>query len=160
MLRLYEESRHILTPDRLREYIYGGHGMLTLQSPSGKHHCYLFSRPRNADVFPEDVLFVYAVHDKQKLFYVGMIEDDQFRLTLHSRFDRHTEIVRGAFFLTNLMRNPDIHTSMVIYHEGMCAACGRRLRTPQSLIRGIGPKCAARLAVKGDSHGRQDTRVD
>lgn len=32
--------------------------------------------------------------------------------------------------------------SLAVYHEGRCGKCGRRLTTPESIERGLGPTCA------------------
>lgn len=141
MIRLYHEQSGKLTGEHIREYIYGGKGIVTLLSPTGVHHTYMFARPRNQDVFPDDVVFVYAVHDKQKLFYVGMIESGRFRITRNSRFDWHTDIVKGANYIVRMANDPSMNTPMILYHEGMCACCGRQLTNPKSIESGIGPKC-------------------
>lgn len=146
MLKLYPEYSSKLTGNAIRDYIYGGRGVVTLKSPTGVHHTYMFNKPRNEDIFPSDVLFVYAVHDGHKLFYVGMVEDDYFRLTRHSRFDNHTEIVKGARYIMKMMHYPNMETPMELYHQGICAVCGRPLTNPKSIERGMGPACRKRLS--------------
>ena len=148
MLKLYPEYSCKLSGDAIREYIYGGKGVVTLKSPTGVHHTYLFSRPRNEDTFPSDVLFVYAVHEGHKLFYVGMVENDRFRLTHNSRFLIHTPIVKGAQYIMRMMRSPKSPTKMTLYHQGMCAVCGRPLTNPKSIESGIGPKCRKRVYAR------------
>lgn len=141
MIRVYPEQSCKLSGPFIRDYIFGGRGIVTLKSPSGVHHSYMFAKPKNEDVFPDDVVFVYAVHERSKLFYVGMIESGRFRLTRNSRFDSHTDIVKGARYIVKMADHPDMETPMALYHEGMCACCGRRLTNPKSLESGIGPKC-------------------
>lgn len=142
MLKIYHENSCKLSDSScIRNYIYGGKGIVTLLSPSGDHHTYMFKKPLNEDVFPDDVLFVYAVHDKSKLFYIGMIEQGKFRLTKASRFLNDTPIVKGARYIMRMMNEPDLNTPMELYHEGMCSICGRPLTNPKSIKLGIGPKC-------------------
>ena len=148
MFKLYPESANRFTDvEKLRNYINGGKGVITLLSPSGVHHTYYYKKPRNPNEFPEDVIFVYAVHGGNKLFYVGMIEQGHFSLTRSSRFNYNTEIVKGAVFIMQILSGSrDINkTQMTIQHEGMCSVCGRKLTSPKSLITGLGPRCARKL---------------
>lgn len=138
---IYSDSRHqLIGKEVIREYLMGGKGVVTLESPSGVSHTYCYFKPKDSSVFPEDVRFVYALHDGRKLFYIGMIEGGVFRLTHHSRFLPDTEIVRGAKYIEKMM-NRDFDTPMKLYHEGVCARCGRKLSSGKSLETGIGPKC-------------------
>lgn len=142
MIKTYPESRHRLEePIVIRQYLYAGKGIVTLESPTGKSHTYLFQKPKNGSTFPEDVRFVYAVHDNEKLFYVGMIEDGTFRLTRNSRFLPDTEIVKGARYIWDMAHFKKIKEPMTLYHEGMCGRCGRQLTQESSLESGIGKKC-------------------
>ena len=148
MIRVYPEfSKRITDKQILTEYIHGGRGIVKLQAPSGNHHYYMFQKPSSNACFPEDVVFVYAVHDFQKKFYLGMIEQNQFRLTKSSRFLPDTDIVRGAFFIMNSSKSQKLldTTPMKIYHMGMCGRCGRALEAAESVHLGFGPKCRKRL---------------
>lgn len=145
-LRLYSDSKTELTDsDTIRNYIMGGKGIVTLEAPSGNSHTYAFFRPVNNEAFPDDVRFVYAVHDGKKLFYIGMIEQGKFRLTSNSRFLSDTDIVKGARYIMRMASQPGMETPMKLYHEGMCCFCGRKLISEKSLSTGVGPKCRRRL---------------
>ncbi|WP_301003135.1 DUF6011 domain-containing protein [uncultured Duncaniella sp.] len=150
MLRIYKNhSAKFDNPQDLKNYCFGGRGVVTLENPKTKiHHTYHIKKPRNEDEFPDDVYFIYAVHmmgDTNKCFYIGMIERGKFRLTRASRFDRHHAIVKGAHYLMQMMENPGAFIKMNVYHEGMCSVCGRPLTSPASLKRGVGPRCWAYL---------------
>ena len=144
----HEFSCRLQGSEKIRDYIFGGRGIVTLKSPTGVHHTYVFQRPRNEDQFPDDVMFVYALHDGNKMFYVGMIENNQFRLTRSSRFLNDTEIVRGARYIMKMAFVEDLDTPMELYHEGICSVCGRPLTNPKSIQTGIGPRCRRRLNVR------------
>lgn len=140
--KIYPESSHRLsTAEDIKNYIYGGRGIVTLTAPSGKSHTYIFAKPKNTDVFPDDVLFVYALHEGIKQFYVGMVEKGRFRLTHNSRFLPDTEIVKGARHIMKMATTPGLETPMEITHNGVCCFCGRKLSSEKSIITGIGPKC-------------------
>lgn len=147
-MKLHHESSHQFTSSAmLNQYILGGRAVVTLESPQGKKHTYVYAIPRNSESFPPDVRFVYALHDGVKEFYIGMIEMDQFRLTRNSRFLPDTEIVKGARYIEQLRHLQAFmdKSPMKIYHEGICARCGRKLVDPKSIERGFGPKCRKKM---------------
>lgn len=146
----HEYSRRITDQNILRRYVLGGRGVLTLLNPETKiHHTYTFRRPDDASPYPNDILFVYAVHNNSKLLYVGMVESGLFRLTKNSRFISDTPIVRGARYIMRLISDDHVFsiTKMQIYHEGVCAICGRPLTGEHSLEEGVGPKCINRTMI-------------
>lgn len=150
MIKMYEENKTKLkTAYNINKYIHGGKGILYLESPSGEGHHYIFQKPSDEDAFPDDVIFVYAVHE-QKKFYVGMIEDNKFRLTKRSRFLSDTDIVRGAFYIVKMATSEIIaQTSpMNLYHMGLCCRCGRKLKSENALAIGIGSKCLKKLEAR------------
>jgi hypothetical protein len=147
-MKLYPESAHTFeSSEDLNRYLLGGKAVVTLEAPTGKSHTYVYARPKNYESFPEDVRFVYALHDQSKEFYIGMIEMDRFRLTRNSRFLPDTEIVRGAYYIESMRHHQYfLETSpMKIYHEGTCARCGRQLLDEKSRKIGFGPKCKKKL---------------
>ena len=142
MITLNKQFRTQITDSHiLHRYIHGGRGILTLEAPSGKSHTYAFRKPNNASEFPDDVIFVYALHDECKLFYIGMMENGIFRLTHHSRFLEQNEIVKGAKYIVKLSHKPKFNSPMKLYHEGICCRCGRPLTAESSLKQGIGKNC-------------------
>lgn len=153
-MKIYPESSHEFTDSSLlNTYILGGRGVVTLESPGGKKHSYVYETPMNSESFPEDVRFVYALHDGIKKFYIGMIELDSFRLTRNSRFLPDTEIVKGARYIENLRHSQNFlsRSPMKIYHQGVCARCGRKLTSHKSIVTGFGRKC--KKIIRGDSNG-------
>lgn len=147
-MKLHHESSHQFTDSALlNQYIMGGRAVVTLESPEGKKHTYVYAFPRNSESFPPDVRFVYALHGGVKEFYIGMIEMGRFRLTRNSRFLPDTEIVKGAKYIENLRTSQTFlsKSPMKIYHEGICSRCGRKLVDPKSIERGFGPKCRRKI---------------
>ena len=131
----------------LRNYLFGGRAKVTLQSPSGVHHTYEFRKPRDASEFPEDVFFVYTLTHTHRYIYVGMVECNKFRCTMHSRFREYTDICKGAVYILRIVNEPTLltTTAMQIFHEGTCSMCGRALTDPISIKYGLAPTCRMRL---------------
>lgn len=125
----------------IQNYLHGGKGVVTLLSPSGKHHTYSFRYPLEQDKFPEGTMFVYSLMREHVWMYVGMLQSNgRFRRTQFSKFNEDSPIVKGAKFISRMMRE-DFDHPMRLYHEGVCSICGRRLTSPKSIRQGIGPKC-------------------
>lgn len=126
----------------IHRFIHGGKGVCTLEAPFGVNHTYLFKKPNDRDAFPDDVIFVYAVHE-DKRFYIGMIEQDKFRLTAHSRFLPDNEITKGAAYIAKMATNETLtaKTPMMLYHDGRCARCGRPLSQDKYMKCGFGRTC-------------------
>lgn len=153
-MKMYHESAcEFKDSTLLNNYILGGRGVVTLESPSGQKHTYVYATPKNSESFPEDVRFVYALHDGIKELYIGMIELDMFRLTRHSRFLPDTDIVKGARYIENLRHSQNFmsRSPMKIYHEGICARCGRQLKDSKSIQLGFGRRC--KKIVRGGFNG-------
>lgn len=147
-VRIYSEYKtQLTTSDNIYRYIHGGRGVVELEAPSGKSHKYAFTKPASPNAFPEDIIFVYAVHTEEqkgmKLFYVGMIENNKFRITRNSRFLWDNEITKGANYIVKMATNPELaeSTPMKLYHLGVCCRCGRALTSERALETGIGRKC-------------------
>ena len=146
----HELDRYQITSkEALRNCMYGGQGLVCLVAPSNKAHTYKFSKPKNSDEFPDDIIFVSVLHET-KYFYIGMIERSRFRLTKNSRFNEDTESVKGAKYLMQMVNDDDFFTSakMRVFHSGRCAVCGRKMRSEKAIRYGVGPKCLRRLNIK------------
>lgn len=142
-----ESSRKLEGSQNIKNYIYGGRGVVTLKAPSGKSHTYVFAKPANPNIFPDDILFVYALHEGVQQFYVGMVELGEFRLTRNSRYLPDTEIVRGAKYIMKMANKPNLVTPMELYHNGCCCFCGNKLTSEKSLKIGMGSRCKKRLKI-------------
>lgn len=149
-MKVYPQYSEVMKDRQIiHRYIHGGSGIVDLIAPSGKKHSYAFLKPRNPTTFPDDVIFVYAFHNYEKLFYVGMIEGNVFRRTKNSRFLTDTEIVKGAKYINDMANIEGFaeRSPMLLKHLGMCARCGRKLTDEKSLRAGIGKKCSKKLKI-------------
>ena len=142
-----EKFRAELTgSNRIKNYIMGGHGVVTLISDvSGVHHTYSFQAPQNKKQ-GDDVMFISTLINGSEWNYVGMYRNGAFKLTAKSKYGTDTSIVKGVAYIFKLMLNPDFHDDrMHLLHEGICSRCGRPLTNPASIELGIGPTCYSKL---------------
>ena len=80
--------------------------------------------------------------------YMGMLDPNllNVRLTRKSRFSENSlpvQVVRWG--LKMLKEGRPLPDGYAVYHEGKCCRCGRKLTTPESIVKGIGPECEKRL---------------
>ncbi|WP_248499841.1 DUF6011 domain-containing protein [Staphylococcus aureus] len=54
----------------------------------------------------------------------------------------------------------DVDMQLPKSKTGYCPVCKRKLKTPESIERGIGPKCEQRLLNQKDDQGRQLSLLD
>ena len=159
-IHLFPEYSAIFTSqEHLYEYLYGGQAVVTLESPSGVQHTYSYEVPINRNSFPDDVRFVYAVHFEDddlhsreyKKFYLGMIENDDFRMTRNSRFNYNSPIMKGAFYIEKMRKSQEFlnRSPMTIYHNGTCGMCRSKLTASKSLMRGFGRTCYKKFQLPG-----------
>lgn len=144
-VRMYPVSSHELKGAKvIKDYCMGGKSIITLTSPTGVHHSYYIRAPFMDDKenFREDIRFVYVLNHNNKWIYLGELynQGTSFRKTRNSRYDIRSEEFRGMQYVVKMM-NKDFKTNMTLHHEGCCCRCGRRLLDPDSISRGIGPKC-------------------
>ena len=82
--------------------------------------------------------------------YLGMLntDDDTWLVepTTKSRFTSSHNLFQAINWALEVVRggNPPPANALII-HEGRCARCSRRLTTPESITRGIGPECLSKI---------------
>ena len=134
----------------IHRYIRGGRGEVVLYSPTTtKAHMYAFISPKNRTEFPEGTIFVYVVHEGHRI-YLGMLSDDEFRLTARSQFLDDTETVKGARYIIKMSLSQKMVDSemMYLYNTGKCCVCGRSLRSASAFSEGIGRRCLQRYNIR------------
>lgn len=75
--------------------------------------------------------------------YIGMIASRQFRHTKRSIFsDESDEFDMFEYLFLHVIRGKQLPKNREFEHMGRCGRCGRLLVEPDSVERGLGPKCA------------------
>lgn len=133
------------TPARLTSaaainaFMFAGNATFTLRSQrTGKHITY---RVRVSDGdWPVHFVSVMTGSDNEAHYtYIGHFRDGDFVRDRKKRLaDDDIRVRSFIWFLAHK------EASVVeVWHEGRCGCCGRKLTTPASIERGIGPICAA-----------------
>lgn len=129
---------------RVPGFVLAGHAVFTLRSKTTDRR-FTYKMVQNKDK-PE----LYFIHllvgpDNTKDYsYIGCYyRDSKYFHPCQTyrdvpRRNRPLSMQALQYFFDNLYTIPD---DLVVYHEGKCARCGRKLTTPESIELGFGPEC-------------------
>jgi hypothetical protein len=140
------------------KFIMAGNAYLTLVSKkSGNRYTYRVNRSKDNEdqntLFPTPakkpatwfVSLLKGPDNTNDYVYLGVIQDNMFRLTRKSRMTSDSVPVKAfSWTFTKLAANtlPD---DLEVWHHGRCGRCGRMLTVPESIERGIGPECVGKF---------------
>ena len=145
-------------------FVTGGDAIFTVEVPpafqatlnSKPHYTFRVRRSKPTPQFPTPALFVslLAGPDNTRDYqYLGMLNDTtgEARVTGKSKFTPDSVPVRLLNrVLAKVWAND--HAAFQahgfqLHHEGKCGCCKRRLTTPESIERGIGPECWKKMGL-------------
>ena len=132
------------------DFLLGGYAIFTMGNPTKRYTYKIIKKP-------DRPFFVYVLRGKDNqndYNYVGCFipkgKERYLKLTGKSKYLVTSELVRGFEWAVSVLAGTHPTYSMYslpngwfIIHAGKCCACGRRLTTPKSIEKGIGPKCEA-----------------
>ena len=136
-----------LKAEDVPSYVLAGNAIITLQSGNTDNHfTYKFKRAKDND----NLYFINLLSgpdNEQDYQYVGCYYSDTEYFHAVKPWRGRTPVawppsLRAIrFFLSKLYNIP---ANLHVFHEGRCGRCGRRLTTPDSIKRGLGPECYKR----------------
>lgn len=130
----------------ITNFTFGGNATITLESlKSGKHFTFKVKKAKKDDEKSPFFVSVLSGPDNNSSYsYVGVITSDKknFKLTQKSKVSSDAISYKAFNFFFLQLINGKIHSDLRVYHSGTCGRCGRKLTTPDSINRGIGPECA------------------
>lgn len=136
--------RNQLAKDKVKAFALGGNATITLQSgETGKHYTYKITKHAEKD----DLFFVRVLHGQDNetdYKYIGCYFADTAVFNPCKNYKELPQFawpksVRTIAYFFDSIDN--ISDKLLVYHEGKCAKCGRKLTTPESIERGFGPEC-------------------
>lgn len=139
-----------LSKEEVPTFVLAGNATITIESgTSGRHFTYRIKRYEDKDVYfvhllrgpnnEDDYSYVGAYYPDRSWFHVA-------KMWQGIRKDMYPPSVRAIQFLFDTLYN--INDNLHVYHEGKCGRCGRKLTTPESILLGYGPECAALVGEK------------
>ena len=136
-----------LKPDAVPAYTLAGNATITLLSGNtDRHFTYKIKKSKDK----ENLYFVNLLSgsDNDKDYqYIGCYYSDTkyfhpakpWKDMVTMAWPPSLRAIR--FFFIRLYTIP---SNLHVYHEGRCGRCGRKLTTPESIERGLGPECYKR----------------
>ncbi len=130
-----------------KNFFLGGRATFTVQNNKGEHYTFKVSQRAESPFF---VSLMTGPDNENSFSYMGLLHPDNgwVKLTHNSKVTEDTislAVVRWA--LKKVWSNGDLPEGYNIRHAGKCGCCGRKLTTPDSLDRGIGPECMKRFGL-------------
>jgi hypothetical protein len=135
------------------DLMMAGNCTLTLQNESNqKRFTYKIKKfKKNEKIYFVSVL--RGQNNNNDYTYMGRIlvrnfeqKEIDFSITQASKITTDALSYKGFKYLMDcILIHNKISESMKVYHSGNCARCGRKLTTPESILRGIGPECANKI---------------
>lgn len=127
-----------------KEFALAGNATITLESENTKNHfTYKIVKAKESD----NLYFVRLLrgpNNEEDFVYLGCYYKDsnyfhpckKWKDTPKEGWPPSLRAIRFFF-----ERIDNIPPKLHVYHEGRCGKCGRKLTTPESIKRGLGPEC-------------------
>lgn len=137
--------------DAARFALAGAATVTVVSTATDKRYTFKIAAPKNGEGSARFVSLLNGPDNQSDFLYLGFIPNADapcFRLTKKSAMRFDAAPVRAAMFLCDrVLAHPEapIPAGLEIWHEGRCGKCNRPLTVPESIERGIGPECWARL---------------
>jgi len=132
-----------------KDFVLLGKVTLTIELPSGNHYTYAINGKEGDSQYPPAwfVSLLTGSNNERDYSYIGMLEPKtgNVRLTRASKFNEDTLPVK--LLVRTLARIWSDELDVIrqhgynVHHSGKCGICGKKLTTPESIERGIGPDC-------------------
>lgn len=137
----------LLTKEFVPGVVLGGNATITLQSGNtGRFFTYKIKRSeKHNNLYFINLLI--GTDNENDYSYIGCYYSDTEYFHAAKQWKDKNRVawpksLRAISFLFDKLHNvPD---NLYVYNNGKCACCGRKLTTPESIQRGIGPECYKR----------------
>lgn len=135
------------TIDLDQKFFFGGKAVFTVESDAtGLWKTFKLRKPKFET--HEFALFSLVGPDNENSYaYVGMVNpaNGSLRFTKASkRNDNSPDVIVFKWLMKGVFGDMTLGGGKV-HHEGKCGCCGRTLTVPESIKRGIGPECWAKM---------------
>lgn len=129
----------------LASFALAGHAIFTVENvTSGNHFTYKVSACADTPA----LYFVGVLTGPENVSdytYLGTIRNGAYQLGRKSRIS--ADACSNKAFAWTWQHKDCLPACVHVYHAGRCGKCCRVLTVPESITRGIGPECAAKMVV-------------
>jgi hypothetical protein len=130
------------------DFITGGNAYFTVSNDKGDHFTFRVSRRKNEDSSPYFVSVLKGPDNTANYKYMGLYRRQNNVLEIRGKSTFKSTDVEARTFqwaLRVIAGDFKLPEGYRIQHAGKCCVCARMLTTPDSISKGIGPKCADAL---------------
>ena len=150
-----EKETHKLQNSNLRKFIFAGNATFTvLNEVTGNRFTFKIRNANYKKPEPKvasDIFYVSVLtgQDNNSAYtFLGTFfggKNEAYRHSVKSKItlDANSNKVASWFF-NSFLKNPNVYTTIKVYHSGKCGRCGKKLTTPESVESGLGPYCGNR----------------
>lgn len=158
-LELAPMRGQLATLDAVKEYCLAGNARFTIQSAkTGKRFTYRIAKKRGAIKGDPYFVSVLTGSDNEGDYtFLGSLMVDSptgeplevphYVWSKKSRIKRDMPSAKAFEWYWGKIESGVLPGDVETWHEGRCGCCGRTLTVPESIKRGIGPECEAKLSA-------------
>lgn len=138
-----------MTKEQTKSFVLAGNVTFTLYSSKiDKRYTYKIKRDRSMNNrYLVRVLF--GPDNENDYRYIGIFYSDTMNLAKTNETIRGKAFTMLRYFLKIVNGDYDWPETCKFYPSDRCGRCGRKLTTPESIERGIGPKCWSNMLEIG-----------
>ena len=150
-----KETMKAISHDRALEFIRAGKAIMTIESKrTQKHFTFKFNTPkRDAEKNPlkkwdDTPVWVRLLtgpnnDDRGNYTFIGTIFGKKYFHGKRTSVSEEAQAIKALkYWFNSIIQKKEKNLQLIdLYHEGRCMKCGRKLTTPESIERGIGPVC-------------------
>lgn len=130
-------------------FFFAGKAIFTVSNSRGDYFTYKVVKKEANARFQTECFMIMVMNgpdNETSYAYMGLLNrNGEIKLTKGSKVDftdPRYQVAKWA--LRKAMLQEPIAPGSDIRHAGSCCVCGRTLTTPESIAKGIGPKCESR----------------
>lgn len=143
----------LTTAELVRDYMLAGHSTFTIKSvKTGKRFTFKMKKINTEDGSDRWLVLRLVGPDNLNGFSTianFSIERGFWPTWAHRQFMRQTPYFIALDWLWRQINEKKLlPDSVEVWHEGVCACCGRKLTVPESIAAGFGPTCSANIAFR------------
>jgi hypothetical protein len=129
----------------IEAFVTAGNATFTLlSSKTGQRFTFLVRKKEESEVGPWFVSVLTGPNNSEDFEFLGTIfSPDAFRHGKKSRVSTDAPSAKAFAWFWGQLAKSVLPSVCSFYHEGRCGRCGRKLTTPESVQRGLGPVCAS-----------------
>lgn len=149
-----KEIKHELTSETLKNFIFAGNAIFTvINETTGNRFTFRIRKAGwGTSNVKSDIFYVSVLtgSDNNTCYsFLGSYFAGKSQMYHHSPKSKigasaHSNKVIDWFF-NFYTKNPNLYSTVKVYHSGKCGKCGKKLTTPDSIKSGLGPYCSNRV---------------